>query len=138
MDALGSVYRYQYDPTFHDVTSGADPLGHVTTFTYDAFGNLTTTTDVGNVTTETWSNGLLVGNRSAGSYNDLCLQRQSAAHHADGSPRAHDKLHLRRGRRRADVTDPLGRVTSYTYDAMGGNYPKPIAGPSNRLHADAH
>ncbi len=96
----GSTLRYQYDPTFHQVTREQDPLGRVTTYTYNSNGDPATTTDpLGRVTTDVWSNGLLqsttdpLGRTTTYQYNS---QRQVV-----------------------DEVDPLGRTTTYSYDGAG-------------------
>ena len=45
-----------YEPTFSQVASIADPLGHATTFAYDTAGNVTAITDpLGHQTTVTYT-----------------------------------------------------------------------------------
>ncbi len=39
----GTAERYQYDPTFHQVTVEQDELGRLTTYTYNSVGDLTST-----------------------------------------------------------------------------------------------
>jgi len=61
-DADGNTTTLTYDPVFSRVTSITDPLGNVTSFAYDAHGNLTAATDAnGNTTSYQYdTNGLLI------------------------------------------------------------------------------
>jgi RHS repeat-associated protein len=97
----GSTRVFQYHPTFHLVTQARDGLGHVTNYGYDpATADLLTITDaMGQVTTMTWSNGLLqsvtdpLGNTTNYQYDS--------------------------NRRLKTVTDAVGNPTNYTYDVNG-------------------
>jgi YD repeat-containing protein len=45
MDPAGTTWRFEYEPTFNRLSTLTDPLGNITTLTYDAQGNLTSVTD---------------------------------------------------------------------------------------------
>lgn len=118
-DPNGTTIMYQYDPT-NRPTSSTDQLGNTTTYTYDAQGRMATestpsnTTTYGydaqnrlissidspsgDVTTESWSNGLL----------------QSTT-----DPLGHTTTYMYDAQNRlTQAVDPLGHATTYTYDAL--------------------
>ena len=101
-----------------------DPLGHTTINTYDADHNLTTATDAnGHMTSYIYdlaNEQTAVTPRPDGTttlttyWPDGTVKAQ-----IDGAGHCHVLRLRRRLARRASVTDPLGQVTSYTYDAAG-------------------
>jgi RHS repeat-associated protein len=99
--ADGSTARYQFDPTYHEMTRYQDPLDDVTTYTYDpGTGDLLTMTNpLFGVTFYTWSAGLLQSMTDANGH---------ATHYQYDSDR-----------RLTVMTDPLGKRTTYTYDPAG-------------------
>ncbi len=89
-----------YDATFSQITSITDPLGHKTTFTYDAKGNLTVVTDaLGSRTTFTYNSA----GQPLSVTNPIGSTTQFA--YANG-----DLI---------SVTDPLGRTVSRFFDSAG-------------------
>ena len=100
----GTIDSFEYDPTFHEVTEeqtpGPDGSEEVTTNTYDADGNLLTTTDaLGNATSYAWSDGLLM------SETDPDGDKTNYQYNGD------DQL--------VNETDPDGGITTYAYNAAG-------------------
>jgi RHS repeat-associated protein len=99
-DALGNTITYTYDPTFNQVTSIRDPLGHTQAFAYDSASNLISVTDEnGHVTSFTYnSNGQpLTG-------TDAVAAQTTVAYDTVGNA--------------IGVTDPLGNVTTNTFDGI--------------------
>jgi RHS repeat-associated protein len=98
----GSVQKFQYDPTFHEVTQEQDTRGDLTTMTYDSStGDLLTIKDALNeVTTQTWSSGLL--QTVTDPLNHTTTYQWDTAH-----------------RRLTDTIDALNNRTTYGYDAAG-------------------
>jgi RHS repeat-associated protein len=119
-----ATWYYAYDPATLGVTWVADADGNVTTNTYDADGNLLTTTDaVGNTTTYTYNSfdevltkTTPLGETTTNTYDadgNLLTTTDAVGNtttytYDDGSPGDV-----------TSVTDPDGRVTTYTYDADG-------------------
>jgi YD repeat-containing protein len=99
--ADGSVRRYRYDSTFHQLTRASDGLFGVRTNTYDPVtGDRLSSTDwVGALTAYTWSAGLL----------------QSST-----DPLGHQTVYLYDSHRRLQAAiDSLGNWTVTSYDAAG-------------------
>jgi RHS repeat-associated protein len=94
----GGVWTYQYDNTFHHLTQAIDPDGNQTNYTINSTnGDVTKISNALNqVTTLTWSNGLLVSVIDARG-NTTTLDYYSPS------------------RLLADVVDPLGNRTTLTY-----------------------
>jgi virginiamycin B lyase len=116
----GSVEKFQYN-SLGEVTQFQDTLGNLTTYTYDSQGELLTTTNALNqVTTQTWSNGLLqtvtdaLGHVTSYVYDSNCrLLAQidpMGARTTYGYDSAGD---------RTTLTDALGHITTNTYDNQG-------------------
>jgi RHS repeat-associated protein len=121
-----------YEPTFSQVTSVTDPLGHATTFTYDGAWNLTTATDaLGHATTFSYN--------SAGqvlTVTDPLSHQTSFGYYAGDLVSQTDPLgrttsaFIDAAGRPAALTNPLGQMTRYVYnpkdqvttvtDALGG------------------
>jgi YD repeat-containing protein len=116
----GSTYQYQYHATFHLVTQIQDPLNRLTTFTYDAqTADLLTIRDALNqVTTQTWSNGLLqsitdpLGHTTTFQYVSRRLEER-----IDALNNRTTYTYDSNGNQRT-VKDALGRVTTTVYDAL--------------------
>ncbi|NDC75610.1 RHS repeat protein [bacterium] len=99
-DPLGHVTSHTYDLLRRRLTT-TDPLSRVTTFTYDAVGNpLTTTRADGALTTSTYD----VRNRLA-TRTDAAANVIAYAYDPDG--------------RLASLTDARSAVTTWTYDLAG-------------------
>ena len=100
-DIQGQKTEYTYDPETHDLTKITLPDGTETTYTYDDYHNvLTTTSYTGVVTTytyDTWGNNLTVS--IGGDANKIT---SSAVYSNDGN-------------RLISTTDTAGKVTQYSY-----------------------
>jgi YD repeat-containing protein len=97
----GGSWLYQYDPTYHTVTKFTDTLGNVSTYTYNASGDLATIKNALNqVTTFVWSSGLLQSIT-----NPLS---QTTTFQYDSTTR-----------RLTDVVNALNGITTFGYDASG-------------------
>jgi RHS repeat-associated protein len=122
-DPLGNVTTYAYGDSTHpgDVTSVTDPGGNVATFTYDANGDLASSTrspssgvtdttayayDADGERTCTASpNATAAGVSCPAAGGPVAADTTATTYNADGQI--------------TSVTDPDGRVTSYSYDADG-------------------
>jgi RHS repeat-associated protein len=142
-DQLGHTMSYEYEPAFNNVTRTVDKNGNITTFHYDAHGNLTSFTNPLNetVTFEIDANGQVTGVTDPLGHETHMEYDSSGNMMARIDPLGHrwvmeyDAL----GRLTATV-DPLGRrlvtgydvldrvkkitdasgaVTTYAYDANG-------------------
>ena len=124
-NSAAATTSYAYDPATLGRTQFTDPNGHVTTNTYDHFGNLLTTTDP-------------LGDKTSYSYNSLdeatatttpAGETSTMAYDGNGNPTSTtDPLGKTTTFGHADtahpgdltsVTDPDGRVQSFTYNADG-------------------
>ena len=116
----GTTIRYQYDPTFHQVTQETDELGRVTTYTYNSQGDLITTTDaLGGVTTDAWSNGLLQSTTDPLGHTTIYQYNSQREEIDQIDPLGHRTTYgYDSAGNQATVEDPLGRVTTYVYDGM--------------------
>jgi YD repeat-containing protein len=96
----GSTSAALYDSTHHNPTQLTDTLGRLTTMTYTANGDLQTTKDaLGDVTTQSWSSGLV----------------QTVT-----DPLGHVTTYLYNSDRQlTTVIDALGDRTTYGYDVAG-------------------
>lgn len=120
-DRLGGVKRMEYDPVFSKLTRMTDELGRVTTFAYDARGNMTSRTDaLGRTTSYTYDSfGQLTKT------TDPLGHARTMEYDAQGNLTAvKDALGNRStfeyddiGRLTA-VVDPLGRRSTFVYDAL--------------------
>ena len=94
--------EYTYDPETHDLTKITLPDGTETTYTYDAYHNVLTSTSYTGVVTsytyDAWGNNLTV---SVGSGTNKITS--SAAYSTDGN-------------RLVSTTDTAGKVTQYSYN----------------------
>ncbi|MCL2848468.1 MAG: DUF6531 domain-containing protein [Micrococcales bacterium] len=99
-DPLRQVTTHTYDAAGNR-TSTTDPLGRVTTWTYDGLGSMTSATDP---TGATWTFTFDQRGNPTGATSPTGAQT-TAVVNPDGTV--------------ASVSDPLGLVTSYTYDARG-------------------
>jgi RHS repeat-associated protein len=111
-DALANVTTYQYDPSGH-VTQKIDALGHGTTFTYDANGNKKTQDEQREVR---GGFGVLQTNYTYDAVGRLTQSQQVFSGSITNGP-TRSTTYTATGKRQTD-TDPLGRVTKYTYDAL--------------------
>jgi len=129
-----------------DVTQGSDAAGHITSFTYDAHG------DVASVTTHPSAQ---VTDTSSVIYDALGRKICEASPNAvaagtscppSGSPRQADTTTWAYDAdgELASVTDPLGKTTTYSYDADGnrtqsvdpvGNTTTTSYDPNNRVNS---
>ena len=108
-EAISATTTFVYEPIFHQVTSVTDPENHTTTMAYDANGNLTLTTDAN--LTETGME-----------YTDAnCPGLVTKITSADGLPEEAVTLFTYDPAtcNLLTVTNPLGDVSSFTYDTAG-------------------
>lgn len=121
IDLLGHSMKMEYEPVFNNPTRQTDKLGRITTYAYDAHGNLTSKTNaLGQTTTYTYDG---FGQRT--SVTDALGHSRSTEYDTDGNVSAQvDALGHRTtmeydgiGRLTASI-DPLGRRTTMTYDAL--------------------
>jgi RHS repeat-associated protein len=91
------TWTYAYDPDTYGVTSVTDPNGHVTAHTYDAAGNVLTTTDA-------------LGKQTTYSYNSLRQELTRTTPLGEVTTSTYDA-----NGNRLTSTDPLGNKTTYTY-----------------------
>jgi YD repeat-containing protein len=122
---VAATWDYSYDPATLGVTRVVDPNDNVTTNTYDANGNLLTTTEpLGNTTSYTYNSfdevltettPLVETSTNTYDANGNLLTTTNPLGNtttdAYGDPSHPGDL--------TSVTDPDGRVTAYTYDADG-------------------
>jgi RHS repeat-associated protein len=115
-DAVRS--EYTYDPVSGNVTSQIDPLEHTTRFEYDNEGNLIALTDA-------------LNNTATGQYDErgrITTLTNALGKSAYVSYESGDI---------SEVTDPLGRTTSYLPDAVGRTLANiDAAGNRNRFEYD--
>jgi RHS repeat-associated protein len=118
---IGQTIRMEYEPVFNKVTKVINEFGQVTTFAYDARGNLISTTNpLNETTTITYDQFGLVTSITDGLGHTTRME-----YDAQGNLIAEiDALNNRTayeydavGRRTA-VVDPLGRRSSVTYDEL--------------------
>jgi RHS repeat-associated protein len=118
----GSNHQFQYHSTFHHLTRFQDSRNNVTTFAYDAAtGDLLTIRNALNqVTTQTWSNGLLQ------TVTDPLLRTTSFLY--DSARRLQVTINALGGRTTVSydtagnvstLKDALSRVTTLVHDARG-------------------
>ena len=112
---LGLTTRYTYDPSSFGVATKIDGFGNVTRNTYDAQGNLTSTTDpLGGTSSFSYSNGYLLCKASP--------LGSCASPPTDATAYAYEGATVNNPSGNGDVatvTDPSGDVTSYTYASNG-------------------
>jgi RHS repeat-associated protein len=99
-DARGQVTTFTYNAT-GDLVSATDPLGHATTFTYDALGRQTSATDA-------------LGHTTTTAYD--ARGRVTRVTQADGT---FSSFTYDSSGRRIAVLDAMGRRTRHVYDAWG-------------------
>jgi RHS repeat-associated protein len=136
--ASAATWVHNYDSATHALLSSTDPLGHVTSNTYDAAGNALTATDaMGAVTTYTYNslNEVLdttspLGRTTHRTYdtrgNLLTVVDplgNTTTNHYDDASHPGDLT---------STSDPDGRVTTFTYDAAGDQVSATVA-PSSGL-----
>jgi len=142
-DNAQNTTTYEYNDTFSKVTRITDAMGNITTMTYDAQGNLSTTTTPDNKTTTFTYNAMgkplnitdALGNTSTMAYDASGNLTRVTDPLGNFSAMAYDSLNRlttmtdANGKstlynhdvmgRITNVTDPLGNVTSYGYDIAG-------------------
>jgi RHS repeat-associated protein len=134
-DPLGNAKRYTYDG-LGDQLSATDALGHLSTSTYDIANNVTQTTDAaGQTTSYTYdANGRKTSQAAprANYLGESAMAVTSYQYDASGNltrtagaytvqlgelPAIRSTTYTATGKRATD-TDEIGRVTTYTYDAL--------------------
>jgi RHS repeat-associated protein len=113
---------YTYDPSFSQVTSVTDPLGHRTNVTIDGYGNATARTDpLGNTTTATYnSHGQITGITDPLGTSKTSFGYDSAQNLTAITDPLNNKFMLSNDSlgRLATVTDPYQKTSTFGYDAM--------------------
>jgi RHS repeat-associated protein len=118
----GSVWTYNYDPTYAVKMEKIDPLGNTTRYAYDLKRNLISTTDPnGGLTTYTYdSNSNLtsvtdpLGHTTSYTFNSMNLVASVTDARSAVTVYDYDaKGNLLK------MTDPLGAATEFQYDARG-------------------
>jgi RHS repeat-associated protein len=100
-DVVGpTTTSYTYDPTFNKVTSMTDPLGKVTTYTYDGHANLLTLKDP-------MSRQISYGYDSYGEKTSVTDPSGDTTHYNYSNGFL------------STSTDPMGRTTTYVNDGVG-------------------
>jgi RHS repeat-associated protein len=111
---------YMYD-AYGNVTTTTDQLGHTTKATYDADGNQLTATDGNNhTTTTTYDNAdrpIKVSKPSSDAITTTYNDDGTVLKTTDAASHATSYLYDAQGRR-TSVTDPDNKTTTYSYDSM--------------------
>jgi RHS repeat-associated protein len=107
-NALGAVSTYGYDKAGR-TTSATDPLGIVTKYSYDGLGNLTSVLENAGSSSSTDAN---VETKYAYTATGMLASTTDANGHAT-------KYSYDARSQQTSVTNPLGIVSSATYDALG-------------------
>jgi len=129
---------YTYN-AFGDLLTTTDPLAHVTSYTYDADRNRTSATDPnGRVTSYLFDadNELIKVNRADGtslSYSYDADGNQTAQIDGASGTTSYTYNALNQ---ESSTTDPLLRTTSYTYDGAGNRLT--LTDPSGRVTTDTY
>jgi RHS repeat-associated protein len=111
-DALNNLTLYIYDGAGH-IAQTIDPLGHTTNCAYDANGRKTS--EKGRRSDANGSSAVIA---TGYTYDALGHLIQTAmGHNSPGDGPVRSTTYTATGRRATD-TDPVGRVTHYTYDAL--------------------
>lgn len=133
------TWSYVYDPNTFGVTAATDPNGHVTTNSYDPAGDLLTTTDpLGNETSYTY-NGLdevLTRTTPLGEVSPKTYDVEGnvlTSTDAVGNTTIYAYGDTTHPGDITSITDPDGRVTSFTYDADGDVASKSVEPTSGTL-----
>jgi RHS repeat-associated protein len=121
--------RYSYDSAGNYRTGETDPLGHTTSYSYDAVGNLTAVTDPAGNTTRTdydGNNRPVILTDAAGGVTRFGYDKVGSGvvvRDARSASATDDTYATRYDydpvRERTTLTDPLGRSSSYSYDRAG-------------------
>jgi len=115
-DPLGNVTTYTYDPRFQEIATITDPRGNTWTRTYDESGNLVTITDPLSCTTTMTYNG-----------NGQLLTEENGEGHT--FTYAYDA-----SGNRTKIIDPDENETVMTYDALGRLLTKTDARGNTRIN----
>jgi RHS repeat-associated protein len=100
-DRLGNVRQMEFEPIFNKLTKLTDELGHITTYAYDAHGNMTSMTDaLGRITSYAYD-----ANGEITSITDPLGHVKQLAYDAQGNI--------------TSVKDALNDTTAFEYDAIG-------------------
>jgi RHS repeat-associated protein len=110
-DALNHTTQYSYDGAGH-LTQVIDPLGHATNYKYDANGHKVFQSAVRHGNT---SSSEIVTAYTNDAQGRVLQSSMGTGRPGDGPVRS--TTYTATGKRATD-TDPLGRVTSYSYDAL--------------------
>ncbi len=136
-----TTFTYGDSAHLGDVTSISDPLGHATTFVYNAYGDVTSATDaIGNKTTMAYNSPVSIGqvlsvvspkgNVAGGtpSQYTTIIERNAFGQPtavkdplwSSGTPTAHKTVTVYDANGNAtSTTDGLGKTTTYTYNPAG-------------------
>ncbi len=118
-----------YDPALNLPLVSVDPLGHANSFTYDAFGNLETSTDARNNTTTNVYNPLTgqlvstsdaLGDTTSNNYNGTLLVSSSDAIETT-TYNSYDASENLIGAATVDASNRILSTNSYTYDNNGNS-----------------
>jgi RHS repeat-associated protein len=120
-DRLGNVRRMEYEPIFNKLTRMTDELGRVTTYAYDAHGNLTSMTDaLGRITSYAYdANGELTSiTDPLGHVKQLVYDAQGNITSVKDALNDTTTFEYDAIGRLTAVVDPLGRRAAFTYDSL--------------------
>ncbi|MGT2464180.1 RHS repeat-associated core domain-containing protein [Sinomonas atrocyanea] len=125
-----ATWSYQYDPSTFALTKTTDPLNHVTTATYDQYGNRTSSTDANNHTSSWTYNALNeiltatdpLGTTTTYTY-DTAGNPLTASTPLTGTAQTATTTYTYGDAAHPGdvtaVTDPDGRKSTFAYDAAG-------------------
>jgi YD repeat-containing protein len=130
-DPLGHVTTLTYDAG-HSLTSVTDPSSHVTTYTYDAGEHVTSTDVLGHLSTYTYDpdDRMETSTDPDGKTTTYTYDPGGPLGQSSNSGGMTTYTYDPGDGLLSQVTDPLGHTTSYTYDADDRVIAETISGPT--------